>query len=65
LYNPYQCDSGEIVYRRNPTPSEIRFGMGATHYRTFTLDETPELYRLDGSRKNRFKAQDDGLFYTR
>jgi hypothetical protein len=39
--------------------------MGATHYRTFTLDETPELYRLDGSIKSRFKAKDDGLFYSR
>lgn len=65
MYNPYQSDVGEIVYRRNPTQSEIRFGMGATHYRAFTLGDTPELYRADGSLKSRFKAKDDGLFYSR
>lgn len=65
MYNAYQCEAGEIVYRRNPTPGEIRFGHGATHYRTFTLSETPELFRADGTKKSRFKALDDGLFYSR
>jgi hypothetical protein len=65
MYSAYQCDAGEIVYRRNPTPAEIRFGHGATHYRTFTLDDTPEIFRADGTKKSRFKALDDGLFYSR
>ena len=65
MYNAYQCDAGEIVYRRNPTAAEIRFGHGATHYRTFTLDDTPELFRADGTKKSRFKALADGLFYSR
>jgi hypothetical protein len=65
MYNAYKCDAGEIVYRRNPTPAEIRFGHGAIHYRTFTLDDTPEIFRADGTKKSRFKALDDGLFYSR
>lgn len=64
-YNPYQCEPGEIVYRRQPTMSEIRFGHGATHYRTFTIADTPEMFLADGSRKRFFKAKDDGLFYRR
>ena len=65
MFNAYQCDKGEIVYRRNPTAAEIRFGNGATHYRTFEIAETPELFRADGTMKSRFKASDDGLYYTR
>lgn len=65
MFNAYQCDAGEIVYRRNPTSAEIRFGHGAIHYRTFTLDDTPELFRVDGTKKSRFKALDEGLYYSR
>jgi len=64
MFNPYKCGIGEIVYRRNPTAAEIRFGNGATHYRTFIKQETPEIFRKDGTLKRRFKAN-DGLFYTR
>lgn len=64
MFNPYTCEAGEIVYRRNPTAAEIRFGNGATHYRTFIKNETPELFRKDGTIKSRFKA-DDGLTYVR
>lgn len=65
MYNAYQCGEGEIVYRRQPTMSEIRFGHGAIHYRTFTIADTPEMFFADGSRKRFFKAKDDGLFYRR
>jgi len=65
MYNPYQCEEGETVYRRQPTMAEIRFGHGAIHYRTFTIADTPEMFLPDGSRKRFFKAKDDGLFYRR
>jgi hypothetical protein len=35
MYNPYQCELGEIVAWRNPTKAEIKFGYGAIHYKTF------------------------------
>jgi hypothetical protein len=65
MFNPYQCELGEIVCHRSPTQAEINFGHGATHYRTFEIAETPELFRADGTMKSRFKASDDGLYYTR
>ena len=65
MFDAYQCDKGEIVYRRNPTQAEINYGYGAIHYRTFETAETPEIFRADGTTKSRFKASDDGLFYTR
>jgi hypothetical protein len=65
MYNPYKCDTGEIVYRRTPTMSEMRFGYGDTHYRTFIIAETPEMFHFDGTRKRFFKAKDDGLRYYR
>jgi hypothetical protein len=65
MYNPYQCEAGEIVYRRNPTPAEVRRGAGAQHYRTFVKADTPEIYHANGAIKSRFRAKDDGLFYSR
>jgi hypothetical protein len=65
MYNPYKCDDGETVYRRLPTMAEMRFGHGATHYRTFVIADTPELFRADGTRKRFFKSSDDGLRYYR
>lgn len=56
MFNPFTPETpGNSVYYRNPTPSEIRFGHGATHYREFEPDE----------HKGRkwFKALDDGLRY--
>lgn len=51
-----------LEYRRPPTPSEVRFGHGATHYRTFKAEECC----FPGTRvaKRWFKA-DDGLRYYR
>jgi hypothetical protein len=55
-------DVTELTYHRPPTKGEIRFGHGAIHYRTFTVEECFH----EGTRipKKWFKA-DDGLRYTR
>lgn len=52
-----------ITYHRAPTKSEIRFGHGATHYRTFPVEECCH----KGTRilKRWFVAKDDGLRYYR
>lgn len=48
-----------IEYYRQPTPSEIKFGNGCLHYRSFSpLDCT----HVNGKVKQWFKA-DDGLRY--
>lgn len=59
---PFRSDVSEITAHRNPTSSEIRFGYGATHYRTFPRElwEHPS-----GKPKAWIKAQDDGLRYYR
>ena len=36
---PVRDDVSEATYHRKPTPSEIRFGEGVTHYRTFELND--------------------------
>lgn len=53
----------ELEYHREPTKGEIRFGHGATHYRTFPI----EVCCHKGTRipKKWFKAEDDGLRYYR
>jgi hypothetical protein len=59
--NQETIDRGYIIYWRKPTPSEIKFGYGAIHYRDFPLSEC---VKKDGTHKRRLKAKDDGLFYT-
>lgn len=56
-----------ITYHRKPTPSEIKFGYGATHYRDFPFDECVKGVSKSGLPilKQRLKAKDDGLIYTR
>lgn len=51
------------TYHRRPTESDFRFGHGATHYREFKFSEcyNPKT----GELKRRFKAKDDGLWYSR
>lgn len=58
---PVRDDVTCAEYHREPTASEIRFGAGATHYRTFDLDECCHA----GTRilKRWFVAADDGLRY--
>lgn len=60
---PVRDDVTEITYHRKPTQSEIRFGHGATHYATFTIEECSH----KGTRilKKWFVSQYDGLRYYR
>lgn len=60
---PVRADVTEAEYHRPPTAGEIKFGYGATHYRTFDLAECCH----PGARvlKKWFVAADDGLRYYR
>ena len=49
-----------ITYRRNPTPSEIKFGYGATHYKDFILGD---VIKHNGSAKKWIVCPHDGLRY--
>ena len=51
-----------VKAHRNPTPSEIRFGHGATHYKEFTLEQW---LHNDGGLKKWIKCPHDGLRYYR
>lgn len=59
---PVRQNVTEVTYHRPPTSGEIKFGNGATHYRTFPVDEAFK----PGTRvlKAWFVA-DDGLRYYR
>lgn len=59
---PVRDDVIEVEYHRPPTKSEITFGHGATHYRTFPVDECTH---KDRTLKVWFVAADDGLRYYR
>lgn len=50
-----------ITYSRKPTQSEIRFGHGATHYKSFYESACK---KKDGTIKKRLKCPIDGLIYT-
>lgn len=52
----------ELTYHRKPTAGEIKFGYGAVHYRDFPVEEC---LKEDGNIKERLKAKNDGLIYTR
>lgn len=57
---PVRDDVKVITYHRNPTPAEIRFGYGATHYRDFTVEECCH----KGTRFTKtWIVADDGLRY--
>jgi hypothetical protein len=59
---PVRADVTTITLHRNPTPSEVRFGHGATHYREFTVAECCH----KGTRfLKRWIKADDGLRYYR
>lgn len=51
-----------ITYRRNPTPSEIKFGYGATHYKDFILGD---VIKQCGAVKSWIVCPHDGLRYYR
>jgi hypothetical protein len=52
----------KITAHRPPTPSEIRFGHGATHYADFDYGN---FLRDNGELKIRIKSNCDGLTYSR
>lgn len=57
---PIRADVETVTRRRPPTPSEIRWGAGATHYRDFTVEEVC----FPGTRiPKRWFVADDGLRY--
>lgn len=60
---PIRDDVETVTRHRPPTPGEIRFGHGATHYRDFTVSQVC----FPGTRipKAWFVAADDGLRYYR
>ena len=58
---PFNGLNHTITAHRNPTPSEIRFGYGATHYRDFDVSDW---IKPNGTLKAWIKA-DDGLRYYR
>lgn len=62
MYNPFNCESHELVGYRKPTAYEIKFGYGATHYRTFNRGQW---LKPNGTLKRWIKATDDGLRYYR
>ncbi len=51
-----------ITYHRNPTNREIRFGYGATHYKSFPLEICQH---KNGTLKKWLKCPYDGLRYYR
>lgn len=59
---PLRGDVQAVTYHRAPTPAEVRFGYGATHYRDFA----PEECCHPGTRiAKRWILADDGLRYFR
>lgn len=59
---PVRDDVESVTYHRNPTPGEIRFGHGATHYADFPVEECC----FEGSRiLKRWIIGRDGLRYYR
>ena len=60
---PVRDDVETVTYHRKPTASETRFGLGATHYADFTIEECCH----KGTRipKKWFVSEHDGLRYYR
>lgn len=59
---PFRADVTEIEAHRPPTSAEIRFGEGATHYKTFPVDLWN---KPDGTPKCWIVCPHDGLRYYR
>lgn len=51
-----------LTYCRNPTPGEIKFGEGATHYKDFPVNVA---VKKNGQIKKTIKCPYDGLIYKR
>jgi hypothetical protein len=59
---PVRADVATIEGHRKPTAGEIRFGYGATHYKTFPV---ALWLKPDGTAKRWIACPDDGLRYYR
>ena len=59
---PIRADVTTITAHRQPTAYEIRFGHGATHYKTFPIDLWK---KKDGTPKKFIVCPHDGLRYYR
>lgn len=59
---PVRDDVTSVTYHRNPTPSDVRFGHGAIHYRTFSIEDC---CHKDTRILKRWFVADDGLRYYR
>jgi hypothetical protein len=57
--------NGKVVYHRNPTASEIKFGHGAIHYAEFDRDDDNIIHPKTKKLKAWFKSPHDGLRYYR
>lgn len=55
----------ELEYHRNPTTAEIRFGEGATHYKTFSLEQCLLWMHHGFTLKQWLVCPQDGLRYYR
>ncbi len=55
------ADVKVVTYHRKPTPEEIKFGHGATHYRDFDI---ADCLKANGTIKKLIVAKDDGLRYS-
>ncbi len=49
-----------LTYWRRPTKEDIKFGHGATHYRSFDFESC---FDEDGFQKDKVRASDDALIY--
>lgn len=63
IFSDTQIIKADYECWRNPTLSEIKFGEGAIHYRSFPLWDIG--YNKKGDLKKWFIAKDDGLRYYR
>lgn len=56
----YQPKPEILVYFRNPTKAEIKFGHGALHYRDFEFEKC---FDKNGNLKLKIRASDDNHIY--
>lgn len=59
---PFRADVKTIEAHRTPTMSEIKFGEGSTHYKTFPVELWAD---KNGLPKCWIKCTEDGLRYYR
>lgn len=64
-YDLVVCNDYVVEYHRNPTPGEIKFGEGATHYKAFHFDQCYKWHPNQLTFKKWLKDPADGLRYYR